>query len=100
VGVALGVAVEPLLQGGPEPRELRLFAEGPRGSQPKRFPLKARKMGEAIGCNYRFGPDFGRNSRVSLGETYRNDTSVDGATFLLGSHKFAVTEIKVFEITD
>jgi hypothetical protein len=28
---------------------------GPRGAQPKRFPLRARRMGEAIGCNYRWG---------------------------------------------
>jgi hypothetical protein len=46
-------------------------------------------------CNANIG-----NYTGSFGNTYTNNTRLNGRTFFIGSEQFAVREIEVFEITD
>jgi hypothetical protein len=85
--------------------------KNPHNVPARRFPLKAEMKNGAIFCNSNFGPFFGRDIAVydgcnantksvtSLGNTYTNDTGLDGMTFFTGSHYFQAKEIEVFEIT-
>jgi hypothetical protein len=84
----------------------------PRNFPARRFPLKAEKKDQAIGCWSYCGPDFGdigvsencnRNGTsytCSFGDSYTNDTGLKGELFFTGSAHFQVKEIEVFEITD
>jgi hypothetical protein len=78
----------------------------------RRFVLKAEATNQAIWCNSRCGPHFwdivvsGNCNANTLsvtynfGNSYTNDTGLDGETFFTGSENFEVKEIEVFEITD
>jgi hypothetical protein len=88
--------------------------KNPHNSPPQKFALKAEEKGRAINCFPWRGPGFGHgcdlfvshncntnnDSVSSLGETYANDTGLDGRIFFTGGHNFTVKEIEVFEISD
>jgi hypothetical protein len=91
--------------------------KNPHNIPARRFALKAEKKEEAIGCDSRYGPTFGPRSfhhdinvcnncntslfnQASVGDTYINDTGLDGKIVFTGSMTFQVQEIEVFEITD
>jgi hypothetical protein len=71
----------------------------------KKFGLKDRRS-NAICCYPTIGPhfyDIGIQDRcfaTSFGNSYINDTGLDGKTFFTGSQYFEVKEIEVFEITN
>jgi hypothetical protein len=86
--------------------------KNPHDFAPKKFALKANRKGEAILCYVSTRPVF-RDIRVSnlgntnsrsytsaFGDSYANDTGLDGKPFFTGSQHFTVKEIEVFEITD
>jgi hypothetical protein len=76
------------------------------------FALKAEKKDQAIFCASSLSPtcsdiriydncNANTDSWAShFGESYANDTGLDGRTFFTGSDNFTVKEIEVFEITD
>lgn len=88
--------------------------KNPHKSPPRRFTLKTEEKRRAINCFPWRGPGFGHgcdlfvshncnsndDSVSSLGQTYTNDTKIDGRIFFTGSHNFRVKEIEVFEISD
>jgi hypothetical protein len=93
--------------------------KNPHNVPARRFALKAKKKDEAILCRPEWGPCFGgdfvlglgdigvsdnckarTDSETLLGYSYTNDTGLDGKAFFTGSWKFQVKEIEVFEITD
>jgi hypothetical protein len=99
--------------------------KNPHGIPARRFALKAGKKDKAIQCHPQGGPCFGgvcvfgdtgtdmfigrlvrdyadadMRSFTSLGDTYSNDTGLDGKTVFTGSKYFQAEEIEVFEITD
>jgi hypothetical protein len=88
--------------------------KNPQGLPAQKFPLKEEEKRRAINCFPWRGPGFGHgcdlfvshncdqntDSVSSLGETYVNDTGIDGRIFFTGTHNFTVKEIEVFEITD
>jgi hypothetical protein len=86
--------------------------KNPHSFPARKFALKARKKNEALLCWSTRGPDFCDigvcdNSNAStgsytsnFGDSYINDTRLDGKTFFTGSHNFQVKEIEVFEITN
>jgi hypothetical protein len=69
--------------------------------------LKAEKKDRAIYVNSGYGPSFSGDIGVlasysastCLGDSYTNDTGLDGRTFFTGSHDCKVKEIEVFEIS-
>jgi hypothetical protein len=81
-----------------------------------RFGLKSEEKWRAIYCDAGCGPCFGfgfcdifvfdncnantHSRSYDLGQTYANDTGLDGRTFLAGWEYFQVQEIEFFEITD
>jgi hypothetical protein len=86
--------------------------KNPHNIPARRFTLKAEKKQHAIFCPSEQGPCFGYNvcdiwvddncnSQVScdtsLGNSYTNDTGVDGMQFFTGWYSFQVKEIEVFE---
>jgi hypothetical protein len=84
----------------------------PHNVPARRFGLNAKMKDDAICCNSDYGPHFQDivvydNSNANtdsytyqFGDTYTNDTGLDGNTFFTGSEHFQVKEIEVFEITD
>jgi hypothetical protein len=81
----------------------------------RRFGLKSEEKWRALFCDSGCGPCFGNycdifisdhcNANIGshssgFGQTYANDTGLDGPTFFSGSSHFRVKEIEVFEITD
>jgi hypothetical protein len=86
--------------------------KNPHNVPARRFALKAEKKDEAIIWNFSSGPSFGDLRVVdncntnnwshigTFGQSYTNDTGLDGKTFFTGSEGFRVKEIEVFEITD
>jgi hypothetical protein len=85
--------------------------KNPHNFPARRFALKAEKKDLAFDCDSDLGPHFcdiyvwdncnaNNGSRTSLfGNSYTNDTGLDGKTFFTGSHKFQVKEIEVFQIS-
>jgi hypothetical protein len=88
--------------------------KNPHDVPAQKFPLKEEEKRRAINCFPWRGPGFGHgcdlfvshncdsntDSVSSLGETYVNDTGVDGRVFFTGAHNFRVKEIEVFEVSD
>jgi hypothetical protein len=85
--------------------------KNPHNIAPRRFALRPAEKQRAIVCDSKWGPDFydlgvsdncnaNTDSSTSLGDTYSNDTGLDGRTVFTGWHYFQVKEIEVFEITD
>jgi hypothetical protein len=85
--------------------------KNPHNVPARRFALKAEKKDRAILCHPFRGPHFydigvrddcnaKTRNFTSLGESYPNDTRLDGKKFFTGSGTFQVKEIEVFEITD
>jgi hypothetical protein len=86
--------------------------KNPHNIPARRFGLKAEKRNEAIRCNCEYGPNFwdigvsdncngNTNSwTFQFGESYTNDTGLNGETFFTGSRNFQVKEIEIFEITN
>jgi hypothetical protein len=85
--------------------------KNPHNFSARRFALKAEKEHMAIYCNCKWGPHFydirvsdkgnaNTNSNTSLGNSYTNDTGLDGGIVFTSSHYFQVKEIEVFEITN
>jgi hypothetical protein len=79
----------------------------PHNTGERRFPIKEAEKGSAIDCDAQWGPRFGsemcvadmcnennRSSTYCFGETYRNDTGIDGKTL------FPVKETEVFEVLE
>jgi hypothetical protein len=74
--------------------------------------LKAEKKDKAICCYSGYGPDLwdicvsdNCNANVDsftcyFGNSYTNDTGLDGKTLFTDSERFKVKEIEVFGITD
>jgi hypothetical protein len=96
-------------------RSLKSFLftlKNPRNFPARKFALKAEEKHKAIVCDSRCGPCFrdiavldncnakDSSSTSYFGESYTNDTGLDGKTFFTGSERFTVKEIEVFEITD
>jgi hypothetical protein len=84
--------------------------KNPHNIPARRFALEAEKKHRAICCNPGWGPCCGdvsvfdncnanTDSWTCLGETYTNDTGLDGWFVFAGSLYFQVKEIEVFEIT-
>jgi hypothetical protein len=85
--------------------------KNPHNSPARKFALKAEAQDKAIQCISKWGPRF-RDIAVSdncnanphswsfVGNSYVNDTCVDGTTVSTGSHTFTMKQIEVFEITD
>jgi hypothetical protein len=88
--------------------------KNPHNFPARKFHLKAEKQGEAIYCDFRNGPCFGRacdigvldscntaaRSYTFFGCAYANDTGMDALnTFFTGAHWFQVKEIEVFKIS-
>jgi hypothetical protein len=85
--------------------------KNPHNVPARRFALKAETKGQAIICDSDWGPHFydivvsdncNENTRSYteyFGNSYTNDTGLDGNTFFTGSTYFQVKEIEVFEIT-
>jgi hypothetical protein len=97
-----------------DPRSISfLFTmQNPMGFPPRRFALRPEKKNEAIACYAACGPAFGGDVVISsncnlntnsatfnFGDSYNNDTPLDGHTFFTGSYPFQVAEIEVFAIT-
>jgi hypothetical protein len=84
--------------------------KNPHKILPRRFALKATKMGEAIFCRYDWGPGWSdiavydnchanaANFTSRFGHTYNSDVGVDATTFFTGSPSFQVKNIEVLEI--
>jgi hypothetical protein len=95
-------------------RSLKSFLftlKNPHNFPARKFALKAKEKDKAIKCWSLYGPYFSdicvydncnayTLSCTCLGESYANDTDLDGKTFLTGPGNFTVKEIEVFEITD
>jgi hypothetical protein len=85
--------------------------KNPHNLPARKFALKAKNKDRAIYCRSSWGPHF-RDIGVSencnantdsgsyLGNSYANDTGLDGETVLTGSFQFRVKEIELFEIAD
>jgi hypothetical protein len=83
----------------------------PHNVPARRFALKAEKKELTIDSDSNCGPRFSDIAVVDncntnttsftsyFGNSYTNDTGLDGKTFLTGSTYFQVKEIEVFEIT-
>jgi hypothetical protein len=88
--------------------------KNPRNTNAMRFGLKENQKSYAISCDAGDGPAFGNgrdirvlndcnlntDSYTNFGDSYQNDTGLDGQIVLTGAHKFKVREIEVFEIGD
>jgi hypothetical protein len=87
--------------------------KNPNNIPARRFALKNEMKHQAIYCNYKCGPHFGRLAMdvgdesntymyiyTSIGLTYTNDTGLNDHIVLTGSDTFQIHEIEVFEITD
>jgi hypothetical protein len=85
--------------------------KNPHNVPARRFGLKAKQKDWTIGCFSDRGPHFldiaiyddcntHTKSYTLLGDSYTNDTGLDGKMFLTGSDRFQVKEIEVFEISD
>jgi hypothetical protein len=100
---------------GDESAKSFLFTlKNPHNVSPQKFALKEEEKGRAINCFPWRGPGFGHgcdlfvshncnsnsDSVSLLGQTYTNDTNLDGRIFFTGSHNFRVKEIEVFELSD
>jgi hypothetical protein len=96
-----------------ETRKSFLFTlKNPHNIPPRTFALKDGPLSAAICCSRDNGPSFcdigvsddcdeNTNSYTSyFGDSYVNDTGVDGTKFFTGSETFQVKEIEVLEITD
>jgi hypothetical protein len=98
------------LKADPSLKSFLFTLKNPHNFQAKRFSLKAEKKDEANFCASLWGPCFARGDiRVSpnttshtshFGNSYANDTGLDGKTFFTRSGSFSVKEIEVFEITN
>jgi hypothetical protein len=88
--------------------------KNPHNTAARRFPLKSGCKERAIYCDATRGPAFGSpgdirihdncnantDSFSDLGNTYLNDTRVNGKVAFTGGLHFTVEEIEVFEISD
>jgi hypothetical protein len=94
--------------------------KNPHNVAARRFALKAEKKESAIYCDECWGPCFcdigvadlchtnnksytwrsGIFLSYRFGDTYTNNTGLDGKTFFTGSDQFQVKQIEVFEITN
>jgi hypothetical protein len=87
--------------------------KNPHNVPARRFALKNEHKDKAILCSFEYGPYFPGGIAVFddcnantdnvtkfFGETYTNDTGLNGKTFFTGSKYFRVKEIEVFEIKD
>jgi hypothetical protein len=83
--------------------------KNPHNIPARRFALNAEMKWRAIICDSEYGPWFGgmrvfdncntnTRSYTYLGDTYTNDTGLDGAIVFTGSENFQITEFEVFEI--
>jgi hypothetical protein len=87
--------------------------KNPQNIPARRFALKAGKKHLAIYCSSGRGPCFGcpwdiavsdncnanTSTYVSLGNSYTNDTGLDGHVVFTVSAYLQVEEIEIFEIT-
>jgi hypothetical protein len=107
------------LNADPSLKSFLFTLKNPHNVPTRRFVLKAKKEGEAIGCSSTCGPvfydigvydncnattrswtfNFGESYTFRFGEKYTNNTGLDGKTFFTGSQHFQVKELEVFEIT-
>jgi hypothetical protein len=85
--------------------------KNPRNDEPHKFKLKSGK--NAINCSSSYGPLFAGNCDMVLqnncntsnsnwtnvGNSYENDTGIDGNLVFTGEYNFTVKEIEVFTIT-
>jgi hypothetical protein len=94
----------------PSLKSFRFTLKNPHNLPARTFALWAEKKDEAIICDSERGPHFldiwisdkcNANTRSCsyLGDSYANDTVLDGRTVLTSSQFFTVKEIEVFEIT-
>jgi hypothetical protein len=102
---------EDFSKGDPTLKSFLFTLKNPSNFPARRFALRAEKKNEAIYCYSDFGPSFGgdiavfdncNNTGSSIylfGNSYTNDTGLDGSTFFTGSLNFQVKEVEVFEIT-
>jgi hypothetical protein len=88
--------------------------KNPHNIAARRFALKAEQKHQAIYCYSGHGPRFGSgadisvydgcnantNSYTNLGNSYANDTGLNGKEVLTGSRNFRAKEVEVFEITE
>jgi hypothetical protein len=96
----------------PSLRSFLFTLKNPHNFPARKFALKAEAKDEAIACASSWGPHFydigvsedcNANTdsiTFNFGDSYANDTGLDGKTFFTGSWHFKVKEIEVFEITD
>jgi hypothetical protein len=101
---------EPFFKSDPNLKSFIFTLKNAHTFPPRRFPLKDEKKEEAIYCDSNNGPHFGEimitdncnanadSSTSSFGNSYTNDTRLDGSIIFTGCSKFKVKEIEVFEI--
>jgi predicted nucleic acid-binding Zn-ribbon protein len=98
-------------KGDPSLKSFIFTLKNPHKVPPRRFALKAAKKDSAIFCDSDCGPSFfdvhvldDCNTRASssalFGDSYINNTGLDGQTFFTGSMQFQVKEIEIFDITN
>jgi hypothetical protein len=105
-----GVGAKQLqLDGRSESESFRFTLKNPHNLPARKFALKAEKRDRAAHRYPEWGPYFSdlhvfdnchanSESYSSLGDSYANDTGLDGRKVLKGSQFFTVKEIEVFEI--
>jgi hypothetical protein len=84
--------------------------KNPRNTESKIFPLS--NASQAIYCNALYGPTFGSHaikvaqncdqnidSYTALGNSYTNDTGINGVQVFTGQQMFQVREIEVFSVS-
>jgi hypothetical protein len=86
--------------------------KNPHKTPPMKFPLKCDMKEKAFHCMAGWGPCFGNdiviydncnshgNNSTDFGYSYANNTGLNGKSFLVGTFRFTVQKIEVFEITD
>jgi hypothetical protein len=99
-----------LWKADPSRKSFLFTLKNPHNVPARRFALKAEMKDFAIYCNSERGPHFGdiyvldkcnanaKSGTFFGGNSYTNDTGLDGKTFFTGSDTFQVKEIEVFEI--
>jgi hypothetical protein len=94
-------------------RSFLFTIKNPHGIPPRTFRIRPERKDHAIWCGKVRGPSFGGKSDLyvcdrcnqfnssktsGFGDTYENDTGVEGSVLFTGSDCFRVKEIEVFEI--
>jgi hypothetical protein len=105
-------------QADPSQKSFLFSLKNPHKSPARQFALKTERRNSALHWSSLCGPSFGdgwsqpdllisdnchanaKSSTCAFGDSYANDTGLDGKTFFTGSPYFTVKEIEVFEIAD